>query len=272
MLKRNIPNVFTCLNLFCGCIAIVFAFQGNLVWTAYMVGIAAVMDFLDGFVARLLNVNSEIGKQLDSMADMVSFGVVPGVVMFKLLELSLSKHILVELEYFSPQGNGYMDHQDDIPYSWIALVPYLGFLLTVFSGIRLAKFNIDTRQSDSFIGVPTPANAILICSIGLIIPTGFICFPDPIVSAIQDMFLNLYFLCGLSLIMSYLLISELPLFALKFKNFGWSDNKVRYIFLILSLAMLIIFWHVGIPFIIVLYIVISMINNLIDRKTKTRNS
>jgi CDP-diacylglycerol--serine O-phosphatidyltransferase len=229
------------------------------------------MDFLDGFVARLLKVHSEIGKQLDSLADMVTFGVVPGVVMYTLINESI--HVNYPLtDVFS--------EWDFRSMRWLS---WLGFLITIFSAIRLAKFNIDTRQSDSFIGVPTPANCILICSLPLVLDlhigvneysrttvndslsiNGFTLW-----SFDSGLFLNLWFLLGLTLVMSFLLVAELPLFALKFKNFTWTDNKIRFIFLALCLVLLIIFRQLGIPFIIVLYIIMSVVNNLMNRNKNT---
>lgn len=238
-IKKNIPNLFTLGNLFCGCIAIVAAFEGNLVWTAYLLGIACVFDFLDGLVARILKVNSEIGKQLDSLADVVSFGVVPGVIIFKLIN-----QIMITCG---------ADTCASSPIS------FLGFLVTIFSAIRLAKFNIDTRQSDSFIGLPTPANAIFIASIPILFDS------DSFNEILQQIVLNLYFLIPLSLVSSFLLIAPLPLFALKFKNFSWTDNKIRYLFLLFSLVLLIVFKFVGIPLIIILYILLSIINNLFSK-------
>jgi CDP-diacylglycerol---serine O-phosphatidyltransferase len=249
-IKKHIPNAITCGNLFCGCLAIVSAFHGNLVASAYLVGIAAVLDFFDGFVARLLKVGGELGKQLDSLADMVTFGVVPGIVMYHLIDLSIQA-----------TENNYSDRSifsDNLHY-----LSYIGFIITVFSCIRLAKFNIDTRQTNSFIGVPTPANTILICSIPLINHY------QPVVLGFQVTAItgHLFFLIGLSLLMSYLLIAELPLFALKFKNFGWTDNKIRYSFLIISVLLLILFQFIAIPFIIFLYIVLSIISNLTNKTT-----
>ena len=234
VIKKNIPNVFTLCNLLCGCIAIVFAFEGNLVWSACLVGVSCVFDFLDGMVARLLKAYSELGKQLDSLADMVSFGVLPGVIVFKLINHSM---VTCGADIFVA-----------------APVSFFGFLVTIFSAIRLAKFNIDTRQTDSFIGVPTPANTILIASLPLI---------HQFNSSYDSLILNQCFLIGLTLVMSFLLVAPLPLFALKFKNFSWRDNKVRFIFLTLSLLMLIVFQFVGIPLIIILYIVLSVINNIL---------
>ncbi len=250
-IKKHIPNAITCGNLFCGCLAIVCAFKGDLVWSAYLVGIAAVLDFFDGFAARLLKVGGEMGKQLDSLADMVTFGVVPGVVMYHLIKFST--------EYVLKEGVIYSINTS----SAISLyLPYFGFLITIFSCLRLAKFNIDTRQTDSFIGVPTPANTILICSLPLIIE-----FHRNDYQKFNEFLLNPYFLIGLTIVMSYLLIAELPLFALKFKNFGWADNKIRYSFLIISVILLILFQFIAIPFIIFLYIVLSIINNMMN-KTK----
>ena len=277
MIKRNIPNFFTCMNLWCGCAGIVYSFNDYLIGASLMIGIAAIMDFLDGFMARMLKVSSEIGKQLDSMADLVTFGVLPGVIMYKLLFLSLSME------------NIGADHSFMHNFTWMKILyigsyplAFLGFLITVFSAIRLAKFNIDARQSNSFIGLPTPANTILIGSLPLILNISVFDTPgNPLSAAIPQLFitsdsiipetllrniiLDPVFLISLIFISSFLLVAPLPLFALKFKNFTWADNAVRYIFLILSLAMLILFKYAGIPFIIVLYIVISVINNIINK-------
>ncbi len=270
-IKKNIPNFITCLNLLCGCLAIVSAFSGDLIWSAYLVSIAAVLDFFDGFAARILNVHSEIGKQLDSLADVVTFGVVPGVVMFQMIKESISLDNNINLV------GSFIGTQE----TYSILPPYMcyiAFLITVFSAIRLAKFNIDTRQTESFIGLPTPANAILICSFPLIIDqllpkeisiSSFLSLANNFGSGELSPLLILrspYFLIGLTILMSYLLVAELPLFALKFKNFTWTDNKIRYVFLIISLILLIQFYFIAIPFIIFLYIILSVINNIINRK------
>jgi CDP-diacylglycerol--serine O-phosphatidyltransferase len=244
MIIKNIPNLLTLCNLVCGCIAIVFAFEGNLVLCAYLIGIACVFDFLDGMAARAFKVHSELGKQLDSLADMVSFGVVPGVVMYNLIQYSLI--------------SDFVENQTET--NAFIFLPYIGFLIPVFSAIRLAKFNIDTRQSDSFIGVPTPANTIFIVSLPLILKFD---------TAFDSIIENPYFLIFISLIASLSLVAPLPLFALKFKNFSWKDNKVRYIFLLLALEMLIVFRFAGIPLIIILYIVLSIINNLFSKSKIT---
>lgn len=230
-IKKHIPNSITCGNLACGCLAIAAAFSGDLVLSTYWVGLAAILDFFDGFAARLLKVSSEIGKQLDSLADMVTFGVVPGFIMYKLLSQECTSYI-----------------------------PYIAFLIPIFSALRLAKFNIDTRQTSSFIGVPTPANAILICSLPLIrfFQSEILGFST---ATIID---NCYFLVLLTVVMSYLMVAELPLFALKFKNFGWTDNKIRYSFLISALVLLIILKFIAIPLIIFLYVTLSLFSKEVN--------
>ena len=261
MIKKNIPNLFTLGNLFCGCVAIVFAFGGNLVWSAYMVGICCVFDFLDGLVARALNVHSEIGKQLDSLADMVSFGVVPGVIMFELIKFTFLFN--GQEEKLGLSGREFLVHN-----YFEEIFPYIGFVVTIFSAIRLAKFNLDERQTNSFIGLPTPANAIFISSLPLLIMGPFaIINAEGFITHNLIYLMNLYSLIGITVISSFLLVSSLPLFALKFKNFLWADNKVRYVFLLLSLALLIIFKFAGIPLIIILYIILSIINNIITKKS-----
>ncbi len=235
-IKKNIPNAITCGNLLCGCLALVSIFNGDLITSAILVSIAAILDFFDGFAARILKVSGEMGKQLDSLADMVTFGVVPGATMFKMMNAS----------------------QNNVE----SYLPYFAFLITIFSALRLAKFNIDTRQSSSFIGVPTPASSLLICTLPLINRFQFQLgsFYVPSIT------LNFYFLLLLAILISYLMVAELPLFALKFKTFGWADNIIRYVFLISSLLLLIVFHFIAIPIIIFLYIVLSIINNI-----KTKN-
>lgn len=244
--KRNIPNAITCGNLLCGCVAITQIFEGNMVLAAYLVGLAAVLDFFDGFAARLLQVSSPIGKDLDSLADLVTFGVVPGLIIHRMLQLGyLANHQAYEVV---------------ISNQWMVYVP---LLIPIFSAVRLAKFNNDVRQSDLFIGVPTPANAILICSIPLIVnwDTQF----DIKNCGIIHFLIHPYVLLGLSVVMSYLLVAELPLFSLKFKHFGWKGNEIRFVFLVLSLIGLIIFQFLGLVFTIVLYIVLSSLNTMLSR-------
>jgi CDP-diacylglycerol--serine O-phosphatidyltransferase len=241
----TIPNIMTLGNLLCGCLGIVFVFEGNLLYAAHLIFLAGILDFLDGFVARLLNQHSEIGKQLDSLADMVTFGVLPAFITAKLIQQSLNQDsILTDLV---PSN---LLSQIHLP-----LIAYIAFILALFSCLRLAKFNIDTRQSDSFIGVPTPANAFVVAAFPLIIKFN----PE-----YTFLVLNSTILIAYTLIMSYLMISEIPLFALKFKNFSWANNKIKYLFLILSVILLVTIQFVAIPLIIFLYIIMSIISNFLS--------
>lgn len=226
-MKQHIPNTVTCLNLFSGCLGIVFAFNGELHFASYAILIAAVLDFLDGMLARLLNAYSELGKQLDSLADMVSFGVLPSVIIYQIFLLS-------------PQTTQYS--------SWLN---YSAFLIAVFSGLRLAKFNIDTRQTENFIGLPTPANSLLIASFPIMIQNNN--------SFFMNYFMNPYFLFIFSLGMGLLLVSEIPLISLKFNSLKLSENFLRYTLIGSSLILLIIFQFAAIPIIIFLYFLISFI-------------
>lgn len=245
--RRNIPNSITLGNLLCGCMAIIKTFEGDLVWAAYFVGIALILDFFDGFTARLLKVSSPIGKDLDSLADLVTFGVVPGMIMFKLI--GSARNTEMELGI---QPSGLFAVPDE---HGIYLLQYFALIVPIFSCIRLAKFNNDTRQSESFIGLPTPSNAMVICSLPLIQnfqPERFTAFPFVYTS---------WFLCLFALVMSLLLIAEIPLFALKFKNFGWAGNELRFSFLALCLVLLVTLRFAAVPAIILLYILASIVNN-----------
>jgi len=263
-IKHYIPNSLTCANLLCGCIGIKFAYEGYLIWTAYLIGAALVFDFLDGFTARLLKVTSPIGKDLDSLADMVTFGVLPGVIMFQLMAVAIND----------------MGSQN-----LFSLSPFTAFLISIFSALRLAKFNNDLRQSDSFIGVPTPAITMLIASFPLIMNNPLVHEPNsltayPPISIVNEavsftpnfadqLFSNIYVLIAISIVASFLLVAELPLFALKFKNFNWNDNKLRYTFLIACMVLLIIFKFAAIPLIIILYIGLSVVNNFTEKKKQS---
>ena len=218
---RHIPNALTSGNLLCGCIGIICSFTNPEIPSAWFVWMACVFDFFDGFSARLLKVSSPIGKELDSLADMVSFGVLPAIVMKNLLAAS---------------GLGL--------WSW------LGLLLAVFAALRLAKFNIDTRQSDSFIGVPTPAHALFICGI----PSLMALFPVPVGSE----WLGQAILISTIFLFSWLMVSPIPLFALKFKNFKWADNQLRFTFLLAAVLLIVFFKAAGLPLAILLYIVLSL--------------
>ncbi|MGX1929474.1 CDP-alcohol phosphatidyltransferase family protein [Flagellimonas sp. 2504JD4-2] len=236
-MKQHIPNFITLLNLFSGCIAAVFAVLNHLELAALFVCIGIFFDFLDGFAARLLNVKSEIGVQLDSLADMVTSGLVPGIVMFQLLNMAET----------GGWNLGFFGHETEM-----AALPFFGFVITLASGYRLAKFNVDENQVSSFKGLPTPANALLILSLPLIL-----LFHQS--DALNGFILNQWFLIGLTILSAYLLNSNIELFALKFDNWSFKDNAVRYLFLIGSLVMLLTMKFLALPLIILLYIVSSML-------------
>ncbi len=247
-MKKHIPNLITLLNLLCGCIATVFAASNELTTAGLFVFLGIVFDFFDGLSAKVLDVRSELGLQLDSLADMVTSGLVPGLVMFQLL---MNLH---------PENNIGVAIGDDITLtmSWmdseLNLVPFLGFLITLGAAYRLAKFNIDENQTTSFIGLPTPANAILILSFPLILEYQNIDW-------INDLIRNKWFLISSILLSTFLMNANIPLFGLKFKSLKWKENKTRYLFLILSLLIIIVLKFIAIPLIIVLYILLSILNN-----------
>lgn len=248
MIKRLIPNALTMGNLLCGCVAIMFAVNNHLDYAALFVVIGIIFDFFDGFAARILNVTGELGKQLDSLADMVTSGVVPGIVMYKLFQISQGA-------ISTPSSrSGFLPSSFKINSdAGVDILASVGFVITLASAYRLAKFNIDTRQTDSFIGVPTPANTLLILSLPLILR-----FQSS--DLLEQIILSPYFLIAMTLLSAYLLNANIPLFALKFKSFGLAENKLRYSFLIVSIVLLIILKFIAIPFIIVLYIVLSLLN------------
>lgn len=229
-MKRHLPNALTCLNLLCGCLALTFIFRGELVTGAYLVGAAAVADFFDGLLARALRVSSPIGKDLDSLADMVSFGVVPGALMFKLLGMA------------EGAAASYL--------AFAAVLPFGAFLITIFSALRLAKFNNDTRQTTSFIGLPTPACTLVVAALPLILAGNEL--------GLHALILNPWLLLGLTVVLSGLLVAELPLFALKFKNLRWRGNRRRLIFVGLALGLVGWLRAAGVPLAVLLYVLLSV--------------
>lgn len=239
-IKAIIPNFITLLNLLSGCIAVVFAAGNQFELTFFFVCLGIFLDFFDGFFARLFKVQSPLGVQLDSLADMVTSGLVPGFVMFKLI--------------FNYQNEGVSALDDYSPANLI--LPLVGFFITVGSCYRLAKFNIDTRQTDSFIGLPTPANALFIVSIPLIIASTEMTF-------LIDALTNQYILVVISIVSTYLMNAEIPLFSLKLKNFSWQNSKLQLVFLVLSLILLVTLQIVALPLIILLYVLMSVIQNKI---------
>ena len=239
-IKKHIPNLFTLGNLFCGTLATMAAVNNYYEAAGLLVVVGIGFDFLDGFVARLLKVQSELGKQLDSLADMVTSGVVPGIVMFKFFEDGIQ--------------NGDIDFTDTM-----MLLAFTSFLLTLGAGYRLAKFNIDTRQSDSFIGLPTPAMSLFVVSLPIIYLHTEVVF-------VKDLVFNSYFLIGVSVVLTYLMNAELPLLSLKFKNYGFKENLFKYLLIISSIVLIVTLKYVAVPLIIVIYILLSIIHNLSNKK------
>lgn len=243
-MKKHLPNFVTLLNVLCGSIAVLFAVNGNMPATALFVFLGIFFDFFDGLLARKLNVQSELGLQLDSLADLITSGLVPGLVMFHLLSLTVDDFSLAS------SGNEWSDSM-----FWmggnIQALPFLGLLITLASSYRLATFNISTNQSDSFIGLPTPANALLILSFPLIME-----YQNN--DMMNNIILNPWFLIAVTLLSSYLLNAKIKLIALKFKTLAFKDNAARYLLIFLAMVLLIVFKFAGIPLIILLYILMSL--------------
>ncbi|MFV5688966.1 CDP-alcohol phosphatidyltransferase family protein [Flavobacterium sp. ZT3R25] len=236
-IKKHIPNSITLLNLFCGCVALVFASHRNFEMAFYFVCMGIFLDFFDGFFARLFKVSSPLGLQLDSLADMVTSGVVPGLVMYQMM----------------------IDTSTTMSDSYMQIFPYLGFIITLGSCYRLANFNIDTRQTDSFIGLPTPANALFILSLPLVLK-----YSDSLF--VLEIFTNPSILLAITLLSAYILNAEIPLFSLKIKKFNFKDNALQMIFLIISLLLLVSFQYLGIPLLIIFYVLLSVVNNKVLKK------
>ena len=239
---KQIPNIITSLNLLCGCVAIMFAVSGDLVSASFFAFAGIFLDFFDGLAARVLNAQSQVGLQLDSLADVVTSGVLPGIVMVQLLSEALTGTSLDITAIFSSTSNNT---------SIESYLPFTGLLIAVASGYRLAKFNIDTRQTTSFIGLPVPANTLLILSLPLIIS-----FQAS--QQITEVILTPWFLIIITLVSCVLLNAEIPLFGLKFKTWNFKDNAVRYLFLISSILLLVVLKFIAIPIIIFLYILVSL--------------
>lgn len=224
----TIPNLLTLLNLFCGSLAAVAVLRyGDLRWAFYLILAAAVFDFLDGFAARLLKSYSEVGKELDSLADVVSFGLVPGAILYTM--------------YGQAAGADYWG--------------VLGFVLTAFSALRLAKFNIDENQTDQFIGLPTPASALFVAAAGYLMQTG-VYLPNP------------FYVIGVGLVLSYFLVCNTAMFALKFKHYALRGNELRYGFVVFALAGVVLWGVLAIPFVILAYICLSVVSGAVCKKCK----
>ncbi|WP_430974025.1 CDP-alcohol phosphatidyltransferase family protein [Sunxiuqinia rutila] len=236
-----VPNFITAMNLASGSLAVFFGIEGQLGWAAIFILAASVFDFLDGFAARLLNSYSEVGKQMDSLSDLVSFGLAPAAMLFTMLELALfgKNQAIFEIEA--------------TPLQWIFLLSVL--LVPISGAFRLAKFNVDTRQTESFLGLPIPANAIFYASLGLILELG----ANEVVTKI---ILNRFNLLTVMIVLSALMLSEIPMFSLKFKHLKWTGNEVRFVFIAFCLVLAILLQFYALPLIIVGYIVLSLLQKL----------
>ncbi|MBR5532835.1 MAG: CDP-diacylglycerol--serine O-phosphatidyltransferase [Bacteroidales bacterium] len=240
-IKKHIPNSITCLNLLCGCIACMFAFKGytniNYVYlSAILICAAAVFDFMDGFAARLLKAYSPMGKELDSLADLISFGFAPGVISMQIANLIIPP-------YYTEW--------------WWEYMPYMAFLIPVFAGLRLAKFNIDTRQTTSFIGLPVPANALFWI--------GFYSLVE------QNSWAEcIYCWIAMVLLFSYLMVSEIPMFSLKFANLKFKENYLRFILIISTILFVAFLGYAGLAPSILFYIILSFVQNLLLKKESAK--
>lgn len=233
-MRRQIPNFITLLNLLSGCVAVLYAVVNQLEMAALFVALGIFFDFFDGLAARMLHVESPLGVQLDSLADMVTSGLVPGLVMYQLIVQA------ADWESFGCVG------------FQIYPLALIGFAITLGSAYRLAKFNIDESQKDGFIGLPTPANTAWILSLPLILATTGMMW-------LQNLLTNQWFLIGCSLLSAYIMNANIPLFALKFKEWGWGKNKARYLFVIGALVMIAVLQFVAIPIIIFGYVLLSVL-------------
>lgn len=277
----TLANIFTGFNLLSGVTSIIFAFSGRLEWAVAAIIIGALFDFLDGFTARLLKQQGELGKQLDSLADIVTFGVAPGLIAFILLILSGATDIILEQggikeDLWLVGTMGYSvqfwiitflndlvgNRTPFLPnhfYGWYKFIPFTALLIPFFSLFRLAKFNLDVRQATGFIGLPTPANSLFFGSLALLLWDGF--GQGNWKTEVSSSLIQFNILIPLIIAFSLMLIAEIPLFSLKFKHFKWKENEVKFIFLILSLIIILLLWVWAIPIIVILYLLLSIVNN-----------
>ncbi len=250
-MKKHIPNLFTLMNLFSGMIAVIMAATDELVLAALFVFLGIFFDSFDGFFARKLKVAGELGKQLDSLADVVTSGVVPGIIMFQMMLYAAKGQWFMEL---SCEVGNWRDYQD----TYFYFLPFTGLFITLAAAYRLANFNIDERQTSSFIGLPTPAFSIFVVSLPLILYYGDNSF-------FQGLLQNFYVLLGITILGCYMMNAEIPLFSLKFKDYGWKGNETKYIFLLGTVIMLVTLQIVAIPLTILYYVLLSVIENRIKK-------
>lgn len=282
----TVANILTGFNLLFGVSSIILTFSGRLEWAVLAIIAGAICDFLDGFVARLMKQQSELGKQLDSLADMVTFGVAPGLIIFVLLILSGAWDIILESggginELWIEGTMGFSvqlwvsvflndlvgNNSPFLPshfYGWYKVMPFFALLIPFMSLFRLAKFNLDKRQATGFIGLPTPANSLFFASFALMLWDGF--GQDSWKTVLSMTFIKDQLLLSLVVLFSILLVAEIPLFALKFTSFKWKSNEIRYSFLLISLILLLVLWVWAIPIIVILYILLSIVINKLSKK------
>jgi CDP-diacylglycerol---serine O-phosphatidyltransferase len=234
----SIPNILTLINLFAGCMAVVFIFNFHIELVPYCVAVSLVADFFDGFAARFFKSATDIGKQLDSLADVISFGLVPGLVLFQLL-----------FQNYSSGGEFYSTAK-------IYLYSSPAFLVTLFAALRLGKFNVDTRQTDSFLGLATPAATIFIIGVLLVFLNNTF--------GLGPIIFDKIVLYAITLTISALMVSEIPMFAFKFKSFGWKGNEIIYLFIILSVVLLATLKFAAISLIVILYVLVSIIKQAVE--------
>lgn len=264
----NLPNIFTAFNLLSGVTAILLALGGMVEFAPYAIFFGAILDFFDGFLARKLKVAGDLGKQLDSLADVVSFGVAPGVVMFVILTMNVSTWVSDDINFFydSSFENWQLWLRNIIEGKETNFYPFIAFLIPFFSLFRLAKFNLDTRQTESFIGLPTPANTLFFMSYPLVIGLG----KDHLLEhqLIYQWLFDPNIVSLFILLMSLMLVSEIPLFSLKFKAFKWKGNELRFSFLLISLIFILLFKAWSLALIVFLYLILSVIENNILKTKK----
>ena len=249
-MKKHIPNTITCCNLVSGCIATYFAFQGSYYMALLFIVIGAVFDFFDGMTARLLHVSSPIGKELDSLADDITFGFAPSAIVFNWMNAQCTM-LNAQCTMHNAQSLAECVGSADCALCIVhCALPYLAFIMAAFSALRLAKFNLDERQATGFIGLPTPANALFWAS--LIVGMG---------NSISTVPYAPWLILLGTFVSCYLLVAEIPMFALKFKTWGWRGNEVKYVFVLSCIPLLIFLGVAGIAACIAWYIILSVINN-----------
>lgn len=271
----NLPNLLTATNFLCGILSITACFGGRMDYAVSLLFIAMICDFLDGFLARLLSISSDLGKQLDSLADVVSFGVAPGIIMMFMLAVYIQSFQAIfikdldAISFIQYQSESWLNALfHDIPNDFDASIKYLplcALAIPFFSLFRLAKFNIDTRQSDKFIGVPTPLNTLFFLFFPLHFLLNFSTWSEIFTGPFSPLFQE-YTIATICLLFPVLLIAELPLMAMKFKSFDWKNNQFRYLLLISSVIVIPIFLVWSIPMIVLLFILFSLLEYISTKK------